>query len=1042
MHDRKQIALPLLYTLVFASGMAGLIYQVVWVRMLSDALGVTVLAVVTVLGVFMGGLALGSVVFGRLVDRMQSPIKAYAWLEIGIGLSAILLLPFLALLTGLFDKIVTGHDIAFGIRITLRILYSMAALLVPTFLMGGTFPVLSRYLIGRDRSRAGRVLGHLYGVNTFGAMAGALIAGFLLIEHFGIRGTVFATAMLNGLVGVIALALLPSGGSGRAAADVGAEAGNAPQDTPAAKEGSRGEGTATVPGRDGGSDASLIPLVFIVTLLAGFTSLGYEVFWSKALVFFVGNSTYSVSITLASFLFGIAFGSILYTWIENRIGQPLRTLGMLQIAMGIGGALTVPVLCHLFYDADWLPLYVYFEVSGFKDISWTSNLLRIAFTCLLVMIVPTTIMGMAFPLATTLVVRARRGIGRSIGSLYAASTFGSILGTVFAGTLIIRLFGIQSGILVLSVMNVLVGGYVMLRAPGRRRMLWIAPALILVLVSVGPRLTLPNGFLSESEGRSDEILYYEEGMAGIVKVYKKLNGTKMMSVDGGVIGASSGDLVQKQTILAHLPVLLAKNPKNALAVGLGSGITLGSLTLHDELEQIDCVEIVQEVVEGSEFFRNENHEALEDPRVRILVDDGVNYLRTTRVLYDVISSDAKLNHAFVGNAAVYSEKYYQHCASRLTQGGIMCQWIPLLIPTEEWKSVARTFARVFPHVSLWFFEPKHAILVGSHEPQKIDRARFLRVFENGLIARDLKTSNLNDPASIAASFVAGDEWVRAFAGDGPVNTFDRPLLEFRLPRALAAGSAPIVEAENLDLVLRAPGDARTVFLPDTSQLESTVLDRFDRSARATPAFFQGLIAVSRTGQVVAGLPYFQEAARIAPHDTRIAAYTAKVDEEEERLAGLRATGGADPVQRFRLGIHHYQRNEFGSAEREFRAAIALDSGFVDAWVNLGAALQSAGKGAEAEETLREVSKRAPGDARVQANLAAVVRANGSPEDARAILLAYRDSYEDKPNILVQLALTNQELGLVDEARKAAESARALDPGNRRAQQILESLPSR
>ncbi len=1037
MPDRKPIALPLLYALVFASGMAGLVYQVVWVRMLSDALGVTVLAVVTVLGVFMGGLALGSVVFGRLVDRMTNPIRVYAWLEIGIGISAILLLPFLALLTGLFDRIVTGHDMAFGIRITLRILYSMAALLLPTFLMGGTFPVLSRYLIGRDPSRAGRVLGQLYGVNTFGAMAGALIAGFVLIEHFGIRGTVFVTAALNGLVGVVALAMLPRGGSVDSAQI--AAASNAVRKGAGSADHGEGPDAARAPaGND--YDPRLVSLVFIVTLLAGFTSLGYEVFWSKALVFFVGNSTYSVSITLASFLFGIAFGSILFTWLEARIGRPFQWLGFLQIAVGVGGALTVPVLCHLFYDADWLPLYVYFEVAGFKDISWTSNLLRIAFTCLLVMIVPTTIMGMAFPLATTLVVRARRGIGRSIGLLYAASTFGSILGTVFAGTIIIRMFGIQNGILALSVINVLVGGYVLLRARGRRRLLWVAPAIVLLLVTLGPRLTLPNGFLSESEGKNDEILYYEEGMAGIVKVYKKLNGTKMMSVDGGVIGASSGDLVQKQTILAHLPVLLAKNPRNALAVGLGSGITLGSLTLHDELEQIDCVEIVPEVVEGSALFENENHHALSDPRVRILVDDGVNYLRTTGVSYDVISSDAKLNHAFVGNAAVYSEKYYQHCANRLTEGGIMCQWIPLLIPTEEWKSVARTFSRVFPHVSLWFFEPKHAILVGSHTPQLIDRARFARIFENPAIARDLETSNLNDPASIAASYVAGNDWVRAFAGDGPVNTFDRPLLEFRLPRALSAGSAPIVEAANLALVIREPEDVRGVFAPDASGLDSTELDRFDRSARATPDFFQGLIAVARTGQLVAGLPHFREAFRIAPHDTRIAHYIAKVDEEEEALADLRATGGSDPKQRFRLGIHHYQRGEFGSAAREFRAAIALDSGFVDAWVNLGAALQGAGKGAEAEQTLHGASRRAPGDPRVVANLAAVVRANGDAKRARGLLLAYREKYEDKPNVLVQLALANQELGLFDEAKAAATAARALEPGNRRAEEILQSLP--
>ncbi len=1014
-----RLPIRLLYTLVFASGMTALNYQVVWMRMLSDALGVTVLAVVSVLSVFMGGLALGSYVFGRLVDRSDNPIRIYALLEIGIGISAVLLLPLLSSLTTLFDHLQREYAFGFTARMTARVLYSAAVLLIPTFFMGGTFPALCRYLIGRERAGAGRIIGNLYGINTLGAMAGALLAGFFMIETFGIRSSIHITAVGNLVVGLVALGSLPRGTyeTGQAAGGSGRSLSYGSTDLP----------------------AGVVPIVMAVTLLAGFTSLGYEVFWSKALVFFVGNSTYSVSITLASFLFGISLGSLIFTKMETRFRNPFASLGFLQIAIGLSASLTVPVLCHLFYDADWLPLYVYFETSAYESVSWVSNLLRIAFTSLLVMIIPTTLMGVAFPLATSICAHAQKNLGRSVGSLYAASTLGSILGSALAGTLIISLLGLQKGILFLSGVNLVLGVWVLFRGRGSK---WVGMGILvaglILLVRFGSALTLPNGFLSEDERGGETIYFYEEGMSGIVKVYGKPSGNRLMSVDGGVIGASSGDLVQKQRILAHLPALLHPAPRSALAVGLGSGITLGSLGLHPELEQIDCVEIVPEVVEGAAHFEQENRGILHDPRVRIIVDDGVNYLRTTNSSYDVISSDAKLNHAFVGNAAVYAKKYYTHCLDRLAPGGIMCQWVPLLLPPEEWKTVARTFLDVFPYASLWFFEPKHAILVGSNQELTIDPEGIAKRLSMEPVHKDLAEFHLASVPAIVASFVTATDGLALLVGEGAINTFDRPVLEFRLPRAFAKQAGSSVEATNLELIFAEAGDVRP-FLSAGDPVDRQLRHELAASLLANEEYWKGLIETTRQNQAVAGSIHFRRAAEIAPADPRVNLYLQRIRDEAEGLRAHLSTGSEDPVQRFRLGVHLFQGGQYGSAMREFEAAVERNPDYGEALLNLGAAADRLGDIEKAIRSWERAIEVAPQLRQAYLNLASALRNGGDPAAAAELINRCFENTGDHGATYYQSALTKVALGDRDGARSDAERALVLAPGNTRFQALVDEL---
>ncbi|RPJ42441.1 MAG: tetratricopeptide repeat protein, partial [Candidatus Latescibacterota bacterium] len=634
-----------------------------------------------------------------------------------------------------------------------------------------------------------------------------------------------------------------------------------------------------------------------------------------------------------------------------------------------------------------------------------------------------------------------RAVGRSLGDLYAINTLGSILGGALSGTVLIALFGIQRGILALALFNVAAGVLVLVRSrPGERAVLASIVALVLVLAAASARfLTLPSGFRSESETERDSVLYYEEGIAGVVKVHRKPTGVKMMSVDGAVIGSTAADLQLKQKILAHLPALLARRTESALAVGLGSGITLGAVGMHDSFERIEAIEIVPEVVEAASLFEEDHRGILNDPRTEMRIGDGVVYLRTTKRSYDVISSDPKLNHTYVGNAAVYSRTYYRHCLERLSDGGVMCQWVPTLLPPEDWRTVTRTFLDVFPHVSLWFFEPSHAIMVGSAEPLAIDPRRIEAALEDPEIRADLGAFGLDSPGAIVGSFFAADDSLRRLVGEGPIHTFDRPTLEFRLPRTLAERPLHLCEADNLESFLPFAGDARDHLATgawEASSIETR--DEIERAIEARAPFLAGVVRSNREGQLVAGAAEYAEAARLAPSDGRFRRLLDRIRSEEEALRA-RAGAGTDPVALVRLGIHRLQEGLFEDARALFEQAIAADPSQVEAWVALGAALDGLGRAEEAMDAWRRAIELRPEERRPYLNLASALRARGRAAEALALLEECLARTGDAPALRYQMGETYLALGRTDEARRATELAVRGAPEEARYRDLLRRI---
>ena len=764
----EQAPIVLVLLLFFFSGALALVYQVVWARMMTHVFGSTAVAVGTVLAAFMAGMAIGSWTVGRLADRSENRLRLYAWLEVGIAVAALLSHLALDRMDVVYPSL---HGLAGGAGTLLALVRFLAAFLlvvVPTILMGATLPVLSRFLV-TGQKRVGAQLSTLYAINTLGAVAGVLLTGFFLIGRYGIHGPVYGAVIGNLMIGGIAwLASL------RVAFPV---ADSAPVvATPEAK---------AVPQPDEG-DTWTLRIVVIGLGISGLTSFAYEIYWTRSLVFILGNSTYALSTMLSAFLTGIALGGYLVRFAIHRIRDRVAIFGWIQVLLGVVSALALPLL---FAVDD--PQSLGRSLLGITDkaIPLVLSSFGVAF---LVMLFPAALIGATFPLVGHLAVRQLEETGASVGRVYAVNTLGNVLGALLPGTFLLAWLGIQRGILAMAVLNVVLGLVVLslsLLRPGRHPAWKMAlPAVLVVSLLVMTRAPLQFQFPSRSEQARQRTLFYREGPLATTKVYyDPANGEKYMSVDGIVIGGT-GNTHFKQLLLAHLPRLLADETSTELSVGLGSGILVGESARHGDVRAITAVEIEPSVIEGAGFFRDENHRVLDDPRLTVVSDDVGNFLRTTPSTFNLITADEKTADEYASNGFSYSKDYYELLLGRLAPGGLVAQWVPATLPPRQYRMILNTFARSFPHVQLWNFLPAHrlgpfnSVLIGSAEPVEVDLAAIDRRFARDREAfESLAPYGLTSAEALVPHFVADERTIRDAVADALTNSLDHPYYEFYHP---------------------------------------------------------------------------------------------------------------------------------------------------------------------------------------------------------------------------------------------------------------------
>lgn len=764
-----------LYALFFVSGFAALLYEVAWARSLSLIFGGSHLAVTIVLSVYMGGLALGSLLFGRRSDATTRPLRLYGFLEFGIGAFAIVFLGLMKVYPAVYGLLAQVAETNRLWLSALRIVFATAALIVPTTLMGGTLPVVSRFLTTRS-DQFGRRLAFLYGINTLGAVAGAFAAGFFLLRALGVTATILVAVAANVVVGIAALAISERVGASEVAA----------------------------PKRPDDESGEVGDLSYRLTLwgigVSGFCALGYEVLWTRMLSLVVGTSVYAFTIMLVAFLCGIGLGSQSHGltqswWRRGKTSSPsIVAFGITQVVIGLS-ALTVTVLMR---DLPSLAtrlqgLFLFPWASEFSARQAASFLIAFAY-----MFVPAFFMGVAFPLAGALHAAHRGSRGAAVGEVLTYNTVGAILGAAVSGFVLVRVFGIERSLQMLVVLNVGIGVMAVVSMRNRKTAFRLAASgavVLLVALAVFPdwgrawnrkyfaiyRNNQRNAFDTpdriEDALLNTDILYYSEGANEIISVIHPRGGKQAFLVNGRPEATTSSMDVQCQRTLGHLPMLLHPNPRKVFVLGTGTGMTLGATLMHPEVDSVVLAEIEPEVFGATRTFGEYNHQALDNPKLRIVFNDGRNYLATTREMFDVVTADPI--HPWSGGAAyLYTTEYFRSLASHLRPGGVACQWLPIYeLTPKDVKTVLRTFGESFSHVMIWltYYD---AEIVGSNAPIVLDEDALARRIAVPAIANDLEVVDMGTAEDFLSYFVAATRGSRAFAAGGVVNTDDNLALEF------------------------------------------------------------------------------------------------------------------------------------------------------------------------------------------------------------------------------------------------------------------------
>ena len=821
---------PIVWLIFIFSGASSLIYQVIWMRQLTLIFGSTVFATSTVLTAFMAGLALGSYYFGRKIDESTtSPLRIYAFLEAGIGAFCLVWPLILAVLSALYVLIHRNVTSEFYTLSLIRFVLTFGILLIPSTLMGGTLPVLTRFFVKR-LEQLGTNIGILYALNTFGAVIGTVAAGFFLIEALGIQWTLGVGVVINFVVTVIALAITPKA----SATEI-----DDPQEETQQPE---SEVVTHQPERN---------LVLWAIGVSGFCALAYEVLWTRIMVFFLGSTTYAFATMLAAFLFGIALGSMVFARWVDRIKHPVAIFGIVQLGIGLFALILMPAFEELYGMSR--AFQSTFGASRF----WTF------FSCFLVMCLPTFLMGASFPLVTKIYTGSARQLGKSIGNVYAVNTVGSILGAFCAGFILIPLLGIRPSIVLTVALNSGVGCLLVLRSSGQTEtgrslvqgigigmpILNVGLAMILLLTVNQPLFLKSAIFKTQRPG--DTLVDYNEEVDATVTTLRDDEGVYRLYVDTNQAADASRWDSPSHRVIAHLPLLLHPRPKRALVVGFGMGLTSYSITQHGV--QVDAVELSSGVISAArEYFTHINNNVFESPLFNYKLNDGRNHILMTKTKYDMISTGIIHPLVSAGSSNIYTADFYRLCRKILTEDGIMCQWVPLhRLPEAHYKMIVRTFIEVFPETTLWYkYTPDFVILIGTRQPLQIDYKNFIARAQIANIREGLAADDL-DGSSLLDSFMMGPETIHKYVGVGPIHTDNRPRLEFFRGADLVGTTTQNVKgmAEYRERVLPYLTNYGTT-LAETR----VVREKLDTYFRATQKLISGQIAyASRQYQNAAAL---------------------------------------------------------------------------------------------------------------------------------------------------------------------------------------------
>jgi spermidine synthase len=956
--SRKHI---LIISLFIVAGLASLIYQVVWFKQLSYFLGSTTYSQSVVLATFMGGLALGSWYWGKKADSSINQLKLFAFLEITLAVYCFFYHQIFELASKLFFTIATNASLPSdgAAVLSLKFMVSAGTILFPTFLMGGTLPVLVRFLSSYS-NKIGKNVAILYFVNSLGAVLGTALAGFFLIQHFGLRLTTYFGASIELSVGLIALfASLRLGAETRPL--------ELSQGSALKKEKQTVDNTV--------KDSAILSqrLILLIAFSSGVSAMIYEVGWLRLLIPILSSSTYSFTIILVTFITGITIGSYLVYKFNHLIKRTLLTIGLCQLGIVISMLVTLPLF-------ERVPYWIWSASDGILDSSapfLSYILIQLGYVFALLFL-PTILMGMTLPLLSRYASKTAETAGETIGNLFAVNTVGTVVGSLAAGLLLVPFIGIRHTIELSIFLNLLMF-VLLIKSSVVSNLRFKVTSLAIVILTFGwysfrmsnenwgfaimlseiprqiNRTTAPDSYASFFDGatKGDTILYYKEGIGGTIVV--ATNGKETFLTTNGKGDANTVSDLRTQISLGLTPVTLHPKPDSIFVIGFGAGTTVGHAASHPGVKYAEVAEISGEVVEASIHFNKINKQPLENKKIKVTRDDGVSALRLSDKKFDVIISQPS-NPWSAGVGNLFTDEFFRDCKSKLRPGGFVAQWLNLYeIDDKSLQLIFRTALGRFSNISIWHIGRTDILLICSDHIIDPDLLKTKGNYEK--VKDQFQMADIYSYSAFLSQQLTNDiKKIRDYAGNGVINTENHPYLEMWAPKAFFYNWSPknfasIDERRNFkDSKLMLSNYLRSFDVSKDDLLQAGLFQSTGGSkelayylADLNPEIYLAWAQkASIAGDQEKALEYMElayrqgavEAKDITLQRIRYYGEQGKTDLALKEIDKAMQTDVNSVDLYYQKGTLLMSQNKLDEAEKQLLKAIALDAKFVDAYNNL------------------------------------------------------------------------------------------------------------
>jgi len=760
---------------IFISGAASLVYELIWIRQLSLVFGGTLYAISAVLCAFMTGLALGAWGIGLLLSHRNKQKKninlvlLYGLIEGLIGLYGLFFPYGLELISGFYAPIVNG-TIELGFLLHWIEFFLSTALMLPaTICMGATLPLIGSWSIGKNSERILPDVSILYSLNTFGAVAGCLYTQTIALKYFGVSATNLTAIGMNFLVFLLCTPLrsyfIKSSSS----------------KTPVKKHKINHVSSST-------PDRKFSLLLIFIFAYSGMAALASEILWTRVLVFPMGTTLNSFALILATFLFGIALGSIMADKLLGNSNHVLKFL-LIQLSIAISCIAILPLFENLhewtskadqlFYDLDNIAL----KTIGIRSL--------FAFG---LMFLPTLGFGLSFPLANRININLFKTNSKTLGNTYALNTIGATLGTIITPFILIPFMGIRMSLFVIYSILIflcLVAMAIHFKWNDKNfvKSGFIATTIIFLgYIWSNPKISteqlgshnLARIEMDTQKSQLKLIEYIEGDFSTLSVIENKKSKSRTLYMNGfstATVSDSIGGSDYMQA-MGLIPMILHPNPKKVMVICFGTGNTTGTVSLFPGV-QVDGIEIDKNVLSLAHHFSKWNYNAQKKKNIHMYIQDGRTFTRWTQNKYDVITLEP-MSPIQAGTVNLYSREFYQLAAERLNKDGLMMQWLPLhLVGPDDAKSILKTFQEVYPHTSIWnSFLTRIVLLVGSKEEIALDKIRFEELMRIPEIQNSAQQIGINTFLDFTDFFLTDANKVNSFMQNADLITDDRPLLEF------------------------------------------------------------------------------------------------------------------------------------------------------------------------------------------------------------------------------------------------------------------------